>query len=105
MLRFASFCRICEAYVLRDYLHICCHEEQQGSYKHENVEQAMDVAFMHAEHRCAEQAGYKPREVDKTCCRRNAFWREIRREERRKHQSPDDKGGCDGHLSEYVEAI
>jgi len=52
----------------------------------------MDVAFMHAEHRRAEQTRYEPREIDETRCLRNAFGREIRREERRKHQSPDDEG-------------
>ena len=65
----------------------------------------MDVAFMHAEHRRAEQARYEPCKIDEARCRRNAFGWEIRREERRKHQSPDDEGWGDGHFSENVEAV
>ena len=93
------------AKLFADYLHICRNKEEYGPRKYEHVEQTMHVPFVYPEYRRAKQARDKSGKIDDACCRRDAFWREIRGEERRKHQSADDEGGRNGHFSENIESI
>lgn len=84
-------------------LKIRCNKEENRACKDENVEYAVHITFVNSKDRRAEQARDKPCKEDDTCCRGYTFWREIGGEERRKHQSADDKRGDDGHVFEYIE--
>ena len=65
----------------------------------------MHVAFVHSEHRRTQQARRQSCKIDETRRLRYSLLREISREECRKHQSADDEGGRNGHLSEYIESV
>lgn len=84
-------------------LKIGCRQKQHRSCKHEEVEDAMYVSFVHAEHCRAEKAGHKPCKKHEASGRGYADRREVRREECRKHKRADDERRDDGHVAEDVE--
>ena len=88
-----------------EYLHVCRNKEEYGPGKHEHVEQTMHVPFVYPEYRRAKQARDKSGKIDDACCRRDAFWREIRGEERRKHQSAYNECRRNRNFSENIESI
>lgn len=93
------------AKLFAEYLHICRNKEEYGPRKHEHVEQTMHVPFVYPEYRRAEQTRDKSGKIDDACCCRDAFWREIRGEERRKHQSAYNECRRNRNFSENIESI
>lgn len=85
-------------------MQIRCYQEEHRTYEHKDVEDAMHVAFVYSEEQCAYKTGYKPEQIYKACCKRDARLAEIRREESRKHQAAYNKRGCNGHFAEDIEA-
>lgn len=84
-------------------LKIGCHQKQHRTCKHEEVEDAMHVSFVYAEHCRAEKAGHKPCKKHEASGRGYADRREVCREECRKHKRADDERRDDGHVAEDVE--
>lgn len=93
----------CQRFLFAENLKIRCNQKQHRTCKHEKVEYAMYVSFVHAEYRCTEKAGHKPCKEHETGGSGYAYRREVRREECRKHKRADDKRRDDGHVAEYIE--
>lgn len=96
-------CLIAKVFLFAADLKIGCHQKQYRACKHEEVEDAMHVSFVHAEYRRSQQTGHKPCEEHETSGRGYADRREVRREESRKHKCADDERRDDGHVAEDVE--
>lgn len=56
-------CLIAKGFLFAENLKIRCNQKQHRTCKHEKVEYAMHVSFVHAEYRCAEKTGRKSCEI------------------------------------------
>lgn len=99
----ARDCLIAKGFLFAENLKIRCNQKQHRTCKHEKVEYAMHVSFVHSEHGRSEKAGHKPCKEHETGGSGYAYRREVRREECRKHKRADDERRDDGHVAEDVE--